>query len=186
MSSSSVPQRGSDRSFYLFNAVLSTSALALLAYLLLIRKGEGSTVDLSFMPAVNASLNATAATLLCLGFVAIRRKRPDLHRYLMTSAFAASALFLVGYIAYHYVHGDTKYPGTGTIRTVYLAILASHVLLSMAVVPLCLTTFYFAYKKAFQRHRRVARWTLPIWLYVSVTGVIIFWMLRSAVGSSAG
>jgi putative membrane protein len=88
-------------------------------------------------------------------------------------------LFLVGYLAYHYVHGDTRFPGTGTWRGIYLAILASHVLLSMAVVPLVLTTFWFALRRSFARHRRLARVTLPIWLYVSVTGVVIFAMLRA-------
>ncbi len=95
----------------------------------------------------------------------------------MVLAVASSALFLVGYVAYHSVHGDTKFGGVGAIRTVYLSILATHVLLSMAVVPLVLTALYFAWRKQFLRHAKVTRVLFPIWLYVSVTGVVIFFML---------
>jgi putative membrane protein len=170
----------SDRAFFVFNAVLSTVALSALAYLLLVRRGTAGELDLSFMPSINASLNATAAACLILGYVAIRSGRARLHKFSMVSAFAASSLFLVGYLTYHFVHGDTRYQGTGALRVVYLLILASHVLLSMTVVPLALTTFFFAYKGAFARHRRVAKVTLPIWLYVSITGVIVFFMLRGS------
>jgi putative membrane protein len=97
----------------------------------------------------------------------------------MVSAFASSSLFLIGYVVYHYVHGDTKFTGTGTIRTVYLAVLISHVLLSIGVVPLALTAFYLAWRKRFTTHAKVARVLFPIWLYVSVTGVIIYFMLRA-------
>jgi putative membrane protein len=170
----------SDRPFFIVNAVVSAAALAFLAYLLMIHRGSPGTVDLRFMPAVNATLNGLSASLLVAGWLAIKNKAPTLHKYCMVSAFSSSALFLVGYVAYHYVHGDTKYQGTGPLRTVYLLILASHVLLSMAVVPLSLTAFYFAFKKAFARHKKVTRWALPIWLYVSVTGVVVFFMLRGS------
>ncbi|MEM9192782.1 MAG: DUF420 domain-containing protein [Myxococcota bacterium] len=167
-----------DRRFYIFNAVLSAAALGFLAWLLLIRSSEGTGLDLRFMPAVNACFNAAATALLVSGYVAIRRKHPEVHKYLMVSAFVCSALFLVGYITYHYAHGDTKYDGEGAIRLVYFAILISHVLLSMFILPLALTTFYLAWKKRFSAHRKVAKITLPIWLYVSVTGVVIFFMLH--------
>ena len=174
-----------DRTFYLFNAVLSASALALIAWILLGRRGAaGAGVDLRFLPAVNASLNALAATLLTAGWVAIRRGARRVHQYLMVSAFGASSLFLVSYLAYHWVHGDTRFQGVGAIRVVYLAVLASHVLLSMAIVPLALTVLYLASRGAFERHRRVARVALPIWLYVSVTGVVVFLMLRGSVPAS--
>jgi putative membrane protein len=176
--STAVPSRLSDRAFYALNAVLSASALAFLGWLLVVRRAEGVGADLSFMPAVNACLNAASATCLTLGWVAIKRRRPDVHRALMVTALAASTLFLIGYVAYHYAHGDTKYAGAGALRVIYLAILASHVLLSMAVVPLALTTFYFAFKGEHARHRRVARVTLPVWLYVSVTGVVVYFMLH--------
>lgn len=169
----------SDRSFFLFNAAISMAALSLLSWLLLFHGGvQGAEVDLRFLPAVNACLNATAATLLVAGWVAIKQQRRELHRYLMVSAFAASACFLVGYLAYHAVHGDTKFGGVGPVRTAYLLLLASHVLLSIFVVPLSLTAFWFAWKQEFTRHAKVTRWLHPIWLYVSVTGVVVFLMLR--------
>lgn len=181
MSSTSAPMSpSSDRAFYAVNAVLSAGALSFIAYLLMIRKGGAGGVDLRFLPAVNASLNAVAASLLFAGWIAIRRKVVRAHKFFMTSAFVASSLFLVCYLVYHYVHGDTKYAGTGPIRAVYLLILASHILLSMGVVPMALTAFYFAFKRRFESHRKVTRWLLPIWLYVSVTGVVIFFMLRGS------
>lgn len=169
----------SDRSFFLFNAAISIAALSLLSWLLLFHGGlQGSSVNLRFLPGVNACFNATAACLLVAGWVAIKKGRQDLHRYLMVCAFVVSACFLVGYLAYHAVHGDTKFGGAGVVRTVYLLLLATHVLLSLLVVPLSLSAFWFAWKKEFTRHTRVTRWLHPIWLYVSVTGVIVFLMLR--------
>jgi len=172
-----------DRPFWIVNGVLSVAALALLAYLLLLRQGDhGDRSALSFMPAVNASLNATSATLLVLAVRAIRAKRVVQHQRLMMAAFAASTLFLVGYLAYHYVHGDTRYAGDGALRTVYLALLASHVVLSIPVVPMCLAAFYFAFRKRFETHKAITRVLFPTWLYVSVTGVIVYVMLRSSYG----
>jgi putative membrane protein len=169
-----------NRPFYVFNAVLSTAALAFLAWLLLVNEGGGSSADLSFLPAVNAGLNSTAAALLVAGWVAIRRGKVKVHRYLMVSAFAASALFLVSYVIYHYAHGDTRYAGEGALRTVYFVVLISHVLLSMAIVPMALSAFWLAYRRRFDSHKKVTRILTPIWLYVSVTGVVIFAMLRAA------
>lgn len=175
----------SDRRFYVFNALLSLAALSFLAYILLIRRGGGAgAAQLQFLPAVNASLNATAAAFLCAGYIAIRSGARRLHQYCMVSAFAASSLFLLCYVTYHFVHGDTKFLGTGAVRAVYFIILATHVLLSMLIVPMALTTLYFAARSTFARHRKLGRLTLPIWLYVSVTGVIIFFMLRGS-GSMA-
>lgn len=135
-------------------------------------------MDLRFLPPVNALLNTSAALLLIAGRVAIAKKRRELHRTLMLSAFGVSSLFLVSYLAYHAVHGDTKFGGAGAVKAVYLAVLASHVLLSLGVVPLALTAFWFAWKKEFARHKKVTRWLHPLWLYVSVTGVVVFLMLR--------
>lgn len=177
--SSASPTPSSDRSFFIFNAVVSVGALSLLTWLLLFHGGlQGTEVNLRFLPALNAGFNATAASLLVAGWVAIKRQRQDLHRYLMVSAFAASSCFLIGYLAYHFVHGDTKFGGVGAVKVVYLLILASHVLLSLGIVPLCLAAFWFAWKREFKRHTRVTRWLHPIWLYVSVTGVVVFLMLR--------
>lgn len=167
-----------DRRFMWFNAIVSSAALAFLAWLLLVPHGARGETDLSFMPAVNAGFNALSATLLLSGFVAIKAGKMALHKRLMVSAFASSSLFLVGYIVYHYAHGDTKYTGVGVMRTVYFAILVSHILLSTAVVPMALASFYFAFKERFITHAKIARILLPIWLYVSVTGVVIFFMLR--------
>ena len=168
----------SDRGFWVFNAVLSLAAVGFLGWLLLLRQGGGSGADLGFMPAVNASLNATSATLLVCGFVAIRNRRKELHQRLMVAAFIASTVFLIGYVLYHYAHGDTPYTGVGPVRVLYFTILISHVLLSIVMLPMILTTFYLAWRERFQAHRKIARWTLPIWLYVSVTGVVIYFMLK--------
>lgn len=181
MSSEALVSARSDRRFFAFNALLSSAALAFIAFILLRGRSAGGP-DLSFMPSVNAGFNALSALCLMVGWVAIRRGRVALHRALMTSAFASSALFLVGYLSYHFVHGDTKFTGVGPIRLVYFALLISHVLLSISVVPLALTSFYFAFTRSFTRHRKLNRVFLPIWLYVSLTGVAIFFMLRGSAG----
>jgi putative membrane protein len=171
----------SDTSFYIFNAIVSLAALGFLGWLLLLRRGgAGVGVDLRFLPAVNACLNATAAALLTLGWIAIKQKRVRLHKFTMVSAFAASALFFVCYAIYHYAHGDTRYQGEGPLRTVYFVVLITHIVLSASVPPLALTSFYYAWRKRFATHRKVTRVTVPIWLYVSVTGVLIFFMLRGS------
>ena len=104
------------------------------------------------------------------------RERP----FILAVAFAASAVFLVGYIIYHYAHGDTAYTGEGLVRTIYFTVLITHVLLSIVMLPMILATFYLASKARFATHKKLARWTLPIWLYVSVTGVVIYFMLDAA------
>ena len=169
----------SNRTFFIVNALLSTAATAFIAFILLRDVDPaGGGQDLSFLPAVNAVLNGMSASCLTLGFVAIRRHAVQVHRLLMVSAFAFSAVFLVGYLTYHAVHGDTPFTGTGPIRTFYFTILISHIVLSVTVVPCALTSFYLAYIGDFRRHRRLNRVFLPIWLYVSVTGVLIFFLLR--------
>jgi putative membrane protein len=172
------------RRFWAANAVVSAAALSLLAYILVLRPrmgaGGSATVDLTFMPAVNAALNATSATLLCVGLYFIRQGRMAAHRAAMLSALGSSALFLVGYLAYHFVHGDTRYPGSGLAKVFYLCLLASHVLLSIPVVPMALAALFHAFKDNPVRHKKVTRWLFPIWLYVSVTGVAIFFLLRGA------
>lgn len=185
---STLPRDGvTDRSFFIFNAVVSVSALSFIAYILLVRAaGPAEGIDLRFLPAVNASLNGLSTLFLAAGWIAIRNKNIRMHRYLMVSAFAASALFLVCYLTYHYVHGDTKYQGEGAIRMVYFFILITHIVLSMFVVPAALSAFYFAWKREFDRHKRLTRIALPIWLYVSVTGVVIYFMLRGSMTAGAG
>lgn len=134
-------------------------------------------IPLSSLPALNASLNATSALLLLAGYLFIRRKKVTAHKIVMVSAFAVSTLFLACYLYYHYHHGSTPFPGEGWVRPVYFTILVSHVLLAAAILPLALITLSRAWKGEFARHRRIARWTLPLWLYVSVTGVVIYWLL---------
>ncbi len=133
--------------------------------------------DLSLLPTVDALLNATSAALLSLGYVFIRRRNIRAHRACMLSAVGTSALFLVCYLTYHFYHGTTRFAGRGLTRTIYLAILGSHTILAAAIVPLLLLTLYRALRERFDLHRRVARWTLPIWLYVSVTGVVVYGLL---------
>jgi uncharacterized membrane protein YozB (DUF420 family) len=129
------------------------------------------------LPSVNAFLNATAAVLLVWGYTLIRRKRIEQHRQVMTAAFVTSCLFLVCYLVYHAQVGSKHFPGTGAIRTVYLTILATHTVLAAAVPVLAIITLRRGLAGKYDRHRRIARWTLPIWLYVSVTGVVVYLML---------
>jgi uncharacterized membrane protein YozB (DUF420 family) len=134
-------------------------------------------MDIRDLPAVNASLNALAALLLVTGYILIRRGRRDAHRTAMVAALACSTLFLVSYLYYHAHVGSVRFPGTGAARTLYLGILLTHTVLAAAVPVLAVITVVLAWKGRFARHVRIARWTLPIWLYVSVTGVVVYWML---------
>ncbi|MFQ5791299.1 MAG: DUF420 domain-containing protein [Acidobacteriota bacterium] len=131
----------------------------------------------SDLPALNASLNALATLLLTTGFFFIRRRRIRAHQISMGAAFFASTLFLTSYVYYHFHAGSVPFTGQGWVRPVYFTILISHILLAALVPPLALLTLYRALTGQFYRHRRIARVTLPIWLYVSVTGVVIYWML---------
>jgi putative membrane protein len=130
-----------------------------------------------YLPHVNAFLNATSAVLLIAGYRFIRKLRVDAHRKCQVSAVITSTLFLISYLTYHYYHGDTRFLGQGLVRPFYFAILISHVILAIVIVPLVLITVYRAARGDFIRHKRIARWTLPLWLYVSVTGVIVYLML---------
>jgi putative membrane protein len=132
---------------------------------------------LSHFPAIEACLNLLSAILLATGYVFIRRKQIRAHKACMVSAFIASSAFLVFYLAGHYLRGMVYFQGQGAIRTFYLALLGTHTVLAAAIVPLVLITLYRAWRGRFDLHKRIARWTLPIWLYVSVTGVVVYWML---------
>ncbi len=129
------------------------------------------------LPTLNALLNTTSALLLLTGYLLVRQRRLDAHRRVMTAALTTSALFLVSYLVYHVNVGRVLFPGTGTARTIYLGILLTHTVLAMALAPLAVTVFVLARTGRLARHRRLARITLPIWLYVSVTGVVVYWML---------
>jgi len=129
------------------------------------------------LPAVNATLNATTAVLLSLGYAMVRRRKILLHKTLMLSALGVSTLFLASYLWYHAHAGLKHFLGRGWIRPVYFAILISHTVLAVVVVPLALTTVYFGLDARHPSHQRIARWTLPIWLYVSLTGVVVYLLL---------
>jgi len=134
-------------------------------------------IPLSYLPSVNAGFNSASLIFLLCGYFFIRRKRIVAHRSCMLSACFTSALFLVSYLIYHYYVGSVPFKGEGWIRPIYLSVLISHVILAAAIVPLALITLVRALKGNFERHKRIARWSLPIWLYVSVTGVIVYGML---------
>jgi uncharacterized membrane protein YozB (DUF420 family) len=134
-------------------------------------------VSVSILPTVNALLNASAAVAMVAGFVAIRRGRVPVHRACMLTAVGLSVLFLCSYLVYHAQVGSRPYGGVGWLRTLYFAILVTHVVLAAAIVPLVGTTLYRALRSQFARHARLARITFPVWLYVSVTGVVVYWML---------
>ena len=134
-------------------------------------------MDVHTLPAVNATLNATAAVLLLTGYTLIRRKKIQAHKRVMLTAFTVSIAFLICYLIYHAQVGSVHYPHTGAIRVVYYSILITHTLLALTVPVLAIITLRRALKGDFVRHRKIARWTFPIWLYVSVTGVIVYLML---------
>jgi putative membrane protein len=168
----------SDRRARLVIAVVSTVVLAVVASLLLGHAPQaGVPPSVAALPLANACLNATSAALLSVGFLFIRRKRVSAHKACMVSALVVSFLFLASYVTYHALAGSRPVTGRGWIRAVYFPILISHVVLAAAIVPLVLATAFRAFTGNFARHRRLARWTLPLWLYVSVTGVIVYWML---------
>ena len=137
-----------------------------------------------FLPHLNAVLNATSAVLLLAGFRFIRLGRIQAHRNCQVTAVVTSTLFLISYLTYHYYHGATRFAGQGLIRPVYFTILTTHTILAVVIVPLIIVTLYRAARRDFIRHRRIARWTLPLWLYVSVTGVIVYLMLYHIYPSS--
>jgi putative membrane protein len=162
-----------------FILLLSGTVVAFLVWLIYFKPAQGySSRFIGSLPAVNATLNGISSVLLILGLRAVKRRNYALHVRLMLSALVSSALFFVGYVVYHNFHGDTKFTGTGPIRPVYFFVLISHILLSAVAVPLILSSFYLSLAGRLSLHKRVSRVTFPIWLYVSVTGVLIFAMLK--------
>jgi len=134
-------------------------------------------LSLAFLPTLNAALNAASAVLLATGWILVRRGHREAHKAAMLAALCCSALFLASYLTYHAQVGSVRFTGQGPIRTVYFAILISHTVLATVIVPLVLLTVTRALRGRFAAHRAVARWTLPLWAYVSVTGVVVYWML---------
>jgi putative membrane protein len=157
------------------------SAVIATALLVLVYHGGPAGPEpawVGWLPFVNAAFNSLSAAAIVCGVLAIRRGRREVHRRWMLTALASSAVFLVSYVTYHALHGDSRFLGQGAVRPIYFFVLISHILLSVAALPLVLSTFYLALSGRFDLHRRVARWTYPIWLYVSVTGVVVFAMLQ--------
>ena len=160
---------------------LSASATLFLFWLIYVHPAsDAGSVRFAFLPPLNAVLNGLSATALLIGFTFIRARRIAAHRASMITAFVFSTLFLAGYIAHHALHGDVHYPVHAALRSVYIPLLISHIVLATVTLPLVLITFFFSLSGRFPQHRKVARWTFPLWLYVSVTGVITYVMLRLA------
>jgi putative membrane protein len=139
--------------------------------------------DYSIFPALNATLNGTSAVLITTGRILIARKQVRLHRACMLAAVATSSVFLASYLYYHAHVGSVHFPGQGWVRPLYFTILISHTILAATVVPLVLLTLNYAVRERFDKHRRIARWTFPVWLYVSVTGVVVYIMLYQIYGA---
>jgi putative membrane protein len=166
-------------------AILAISAAATLFLFWLIYvhpAADAGSTRMAFLPALNALLNGLSATALLIGYTFIRAHRIKAHRAAMIAAFGFSTLFLVSYILHHALHGDVRYPVHAPLRMVYLPLLTSHIVLAVVALPLVLVTFFFSLSGRIPQHRKVARWTFPLWLYVSVTGVITYVMLRMAQG----
>src|ERR1700730_14357566 len=163
----------------LASVALSVAIASFLIWLIYF-KGKVAAPDwVSALPAANACLNSLSALCLIFGYINIRRGNRVTHMRFMLTATVFSALFLISYVTYHFFHGDTKFRGHGWIRPAYFFILISHVSLSMVALPLILGALWYGLRSQFQFHRRIARWTFPIWLYVSITGVIVYVMLVS-------
>lgn len=163
-------------------SIVGISAVATLFLLWLVYVHPPSqefATRLLFLPALNALFNAMSATALVIGFSYIRKRNIAAHRASMITAFVFSSLFLVCYITNHALHGEMRFSGHGPIRTAYLALLISHILLSVIALPMVLITFFFSLTGRFPQHKKIARFTYPIWLYVSVTGVIVYAMLAA-------
>lgn len=165
------------KAFYAIGAI-SAAALALLFSLVYGTPPAHGPAWVGLLPPVNASLNASTTALMILGVISIKQGHRARHRGFMIAALCSSAIFLVSYLAYHRFHGDTHFGGQGWLRVVYFFILITHILLSMLVLPLLLTVVWFAGIGVFERHKRLARWVFPIWLYVSVSGVAVYFFLR--------
>jgi putative membrane protein len=165
----------SDRLALPLIALVSVAVVVVVAILTL--GGEAGSPAASALPALNAVLNGTSAVLLAAGYRFIRQKRVAPHRACMLGAFVVSVLFLISYVVYHAQAGSRPFPGQGWVRGVYFALLISHIVLAAGILPAVLVTVYRAWQRDFRRHVAFARWTLPVWLYVSVTGVVVYWML---------
>ena len=167
-----------DTRYFLLIALLSVAVPLLVTFLLFVpQTGKLGDVDVTFLPKLHAMLNSLTAIALVLGFSFIRKGNIRYHRFAMVTAIVLSAFFLISYVTYHYQAPPTRFGGEGTIRGIYYFVLLTHIVLAAVIVPLVLLSVYFAISDQFDRHRRIARWTLPIWLYVAITGVVVYFMI---------
>lgn len=180
IASSSVRKPGTAPAIAAILAISAAASLFLFWLIYVHPASDAASVRFAFLPALNAVLNGLSATALLIGFTFIRARRITAHRASMITAFAFSTLFLVGYILHHALHGDVHYPAHAAYRSIYIPLLISHIILATVTLPLVLVTFFFSLSGRFPQHRRIARWTFPLWLYVSVTGVVTYVMLRLA------
>jgi putative membrane protein len=170
--------KNKDSKFLLLIAILSVAIPVVVAYLFYMPKAdEPATLDVSFLPKFHAILNSLTAFALVTGFVYIKRGNQKGHRAAMLAAFVLSSLFLISYVTYHYYGKSTHYGGEGVLKYVYYFILLTHIVLAAVIVPLVLLTVYFAITGKFHVHTQFSRWTFPIWLYVAVTGVLVYLMI---------
>lgn len=167
-----------DTRYLVLIAVLSVVVPLLVAILLFIpQTGKLGDVDVTFLPKLHALLNSLTAISLLVGYRFIKQGNIRFHRFAMTTAFVLSSFFLISYVTYHYQAAPTRYGGEGLIRTVYYFILISHIILAAVIVPFVLLSVYFAISNQIVRHRKISRYTFPLWLYVAVTGVIVYFMI---------
>lgn len=157
--------------------ILSVLIPVVVAMLFFMPKQGSDSVDVSFLPTLHAILNSMTAILLIVGYVNIRRGNIKVHRVAMGTAFGLSAIFLVSYVTYHFLGERTIYGGDGFLKLFYYFILLTHIVLAVVIVPLVLLSVYFALSEQFTRHRRISRWTFPIWLYVAITGVLVYLLI---------
>ncbi len=189
--------KNNDRIFLSIIGILSVAIPVVVAVLLFIpQTGKLGDFDVAFLPHLNAVLNSATALCLIAGFAAIKRQQPDLHRTFMVSAFALSSLFLLSYVLYHFqgeatlfgdldgnkVVTDAEKEAVGSVRSIYLFILLTHIVLATAVVPLVLLALYFAFSNQLPRHKKIVKWTFPIWTYVAITGVVVYFMIKPYYG----
>jgi putative membrane protein len=162
-----------------FNIIIALSILVTLAVIVLYQLPKADHIPpfVKVLPTLNAFINGTCSVLLILSLISIKAKKIERHKKLNIAAFILSALFLVSYVTFHSFGVETKYPAGNSLRPFYLFILLTHILLAAIVLPLVLITFYFGLTNKVEKHRRIARWTFPIWLYVTVTGVLVYLMI---------
>ncbi|WP_210486949.1 DUF420 domain-containing protein [Rufibacter aurantiacus] len=167
-----------DTRYLIIISVLSVVVPLLVAFLMFMpQSGKLGDLDVSFLPQLHAVLNSLTAIALIIGYYQIKKQNRRLHRFAMVCAFMLSVVFLVSYVIYHYQAAPTPYGGEGTLRMVYYFILITHIVLAAVIVPLVLLSVYFALSEQYVRHRKVSRWTFPLWLYVAITGVVVYVMI---------